>query len=199
MRIVLFILLAAILTNCTFQKRVHRKGWHVEWRKAYKSDDLSAQTDREKDISLTENREEIRMGAEQSSVEVKSTSTDKNGEISNEIEAPDDVPEEFESTNDKQVDENVPFSSRQTSLTEHNQERRVLQEKHQTQSRSSGNSGNALLITGALLLLIGLIALLILAFTADLGAVIVGVLIFAVLGGLGIVLLLTGLIVVLVT
>jgi uncharacterized integral membrane protein len=31
-----FFLLAISVTFCTVQKRIHRKGWHVEWRKSYK-------------------------------------------------------------------------------------------------------------------------------------------------------------------
>lgn len=42
-----FVLIAA---SCTVQKRVHRKGWHIEWKRNYKQDRATVENEKLKDL-----------------------------------------------------------------------------------------------------------------------------------------------------
>ena len=44
---ILFLLFALIIASCTIQKRIHRPGWDVQWKKNYRSTD-SSETEGEK-------------------------------------------------------------------------------------------------------------------------------------------------------
>jgi hypothetical protein len=54
MRIVLFLFIIAI-TSCTVQKRVHHKGWHVQWNKQLPSKNIPSE---EKEVTNLEEDEE---------------------------------------------------------------------------------------------------------------------------------------------
>jgi hypothetical protein len=44
----IFLLLVVLITSCTIQKRVHNRGWHVQWNKIY------APSDRSKTVVLSQ-------------------------------------------------------------------------------------------------------------------------------------------------
>lgn len=90
--LLLGMLLLAQFSSCTVQKRVHRKGWHVEWKRHYKND-RSADSDEALRTQRTQHTSE--------------TSVQKNAsgpvETFNETETPNPVLEPVRST-DKIVD-----------------------------------------------------------------------------------------------
>lgn len=51
-----FSLLVFIMSSCTITKRVHQKGWHVEWRKSYKQSESKnhLSSNKEKTVELKE-------------------------------------------------------------------------------------------------------------------------------------------------
>jgi hypothetical protein len=52
-------LLLILFNSCTVTKRVHRKGWHVEWRKSYKKDKNESNTSNVETLTIEANRVDL--------------------------------------------------------------------------------------------------------------------------------------------
>lgn len=198
MRYLLFILLAAFLTNCTIQKRVHRKGWHVEWKRNYKSQKSDPKQDEER---FAWQQAETKS---QESVEKKTVSAPnlELEEINHQVvdqRAVDQRKSKTSQSSDKQYIDNIGDTQSEVKVetSEEKEESYQAKEKQRLQSRSGGGGkGTTILIVGAVLLLLGLLSLFLIVFAADLGAAILGAVLFALLGGIGLILMLIGLIII---
>lgn len=103
--LLVFSLIASVLMNsCTIQKRVHRKGWHVEWNHRYKKaggqEDVTTYSNEKKEIATTEIPQAEERSTAETEVEVMETSV---------FDAPSDSPE-----NSQQAIEEKTHDTKQT-------------------------------------------------------------------------------------
>lgn len=152
MRLLILLLFIASITSCTVQKRVHRKGWHIEWNRSAQNVDSKTE-----ELSNVQHTEQIETAAKKSQKNSVQRTTDvallKREKSSEKTVA---------SNHSSKVPSSIsrPLNNQKSLVRARNKEKFVLKKEEADETKTDGSPiASIIMIIAATILSVGTILL----------------------------------------